>query len=485
MATTRTTRVPDFQALFLAAPNPYLVLAPDLTVAAVNTSYLQATMMDRDEIVGRDLFSIFPKNPDAPAASGVNELRLSLETVLRSKRPHGIGIQRYDIPLPADQGGGFEVRHWATLDIPVLDPDGDVAWIIHYVEDVSHAMTRKSETLLRIATLVADLGSWDYDPSTDTCLRTPVVEEIFGFRPGEAGTKATPFFERIHPGDLPSVFEEIDSVLGKPDHTAARVDFRVARPDGSVRWVIARGETIRVFPGAEPHIVGVMMDVTDDRHREEMLQTALRDRDILIRQKDMLLKEVNHRVKNSLQLVASLLRLQASATADPALNEQFTAAATRVLAIGAVHEQLYMGDTQTVQIDRYIRRLCRKLAESASDEKEWTLHVDVEPVEVSTDRAVPLALIVNELVTNAFKHAYPGQGGGSIWVTLKCGEGRNLVLTVVDAGGGPPTEGEGPKGLGSRLVRTLARQLDGQLTTERLDPGYKITITIPDQRCEQ
>lgn len=95
---------------------------------------------------------------------------------------------------------------------------------------------------------------------------------------------------------------------------------------------------------------------------------------------------------------------------------------------------------------------------------------------------MPLALIINELVTNAFKHAYPGQVGGIIWVALKCGSDGYLSLTVTDAGAGPPTENEGPQGLGSRLVRTLARQLGARVVTERLDPGYKVAITLPDER---
>lgn len=385
MATTRTTAISDFRALFAAAPNPYLVLTPDFTVAAVTDSYLQVTYTRREDIVGRDLFSIFPVNPDDPSGARLGNVRASLQTVLRTRRPHGVGIQRYDIPLPPDQGGGFDIRHWAMLDVPVLGDQGEVEWIIHYVEDITCALQRRSEseTLLRIATMTADLGSWDYDPVTDVFLRTPIVDEIYGFAPGEAGVKATPFFARIHFDDLPNVLVEMDSMLEKAEHTSGRFDYRVVRPDGSVRWVICRGETIRDYPGAEPHVIGVMMDVTDDRHREESLAAALNDRDLLLRQKDMLLKEVNHRVKNSLQLVASLLRLQASATAERLLYEQFNAAAARVLAIGAVHEQLYkVGDFQTVSIDSYIRDLCEKLAESAGDGREWAVEVDAEPVEL-------------------------------------------------------------------------------------------------------
>ena len=128
---------PDFQALFRSAPGLYLVLAPDLTIVAVNDAYARATMTERHEIVGRNIFDVFPDNPDDPAATGVANLRASLDRVLSLRRPDIMAIQRYDIRRPASEGGGFEQRHWSPLNTPVLDANGDVAWIIHRVEDVT------------------------------------------------------------------------------------------------------------------------------------------------------------------------------------------------------------------------------------------------------------------------------------------------------------------------------------------------------------
>lgn len=128
---------PDFQALFEKAPNLYLVLRPDLCIAAVNDAYCQATKTERAAILGRHLFEVFPDNPDDPRASGVSNLRASLDRVLQFRRPDAMAVQKYDIRRPESEGGGFEERHWAPLNTPVLDPAGEIAWIIHRVEDVT------------------------------------------------------------------------------------------------------------------------------------------------------------------------------------------------------------------------------------------------------------------------------------------------------------------------------------------------------------
>jgi signal transduction histidine kinase len=128
---------PDFRQLFEAAPGLYLVLDPDLTIVAVSEAYLTATMTRREEILGRGLFDVFPDNPDDPDATGVSNLRASLGRVKRHRRPDAMAVQKYDIRRPAEEGGGFEVRYWSPLNLPVLDQSKRLAYIIHRVEDVT------------------------------------------------------------------------------------------------------------------------------------------------------------------------------------------------------------------------------------------------------------------------------------------------------------------------------------------------------------
>ncbi len=128
---------PDFRALFESAPDLYLVLAPDLAIVGVSDAYLRATMTQRQEILGRGIFDVFPDNPDDPATSGVRNLRASLERVRNERVPDAMPVQKYDIRRPESEGGGFEERFWSPVNSPVVDSAGRLLYIIHRVEDVT------------------------------------------------------------------------------------------------------------------------------------------------------------------------------------------------------------------------------------------------------------------------------------------------------------------------------------------------------------
>jgi len=138
---------PDFQALFQSAPGLYLVLAPDLAILAVTDAYLHATMTKREDILGRGVFDVFPDNPNDPSATGVRNLRTSLQRVLQDKTSDAMAVQKYDIRKPESEGGGFEERYWSPVNSPVLGPDGKVLYIIHRVEDVTGFMRLKQQGL--------------------------------------------------------------------------------------------------------------------------------------------------------------------------------------------------------------------------------------------------------------------------------------------------------------------------------------------------
>ena len=128
---------PDFRALFEGAPGLLLALDPDLKIVAVSDTYLAATMTQREDIVGRGLFDVFPDNPDDPEATGVSNLSASLDRVRRNKVPDTMAVQQYDIRRPEEEGGGFEERFWSPVNTPVLDERRQLIYIIHRVEDVT------------------------------------------------------------------------------------------------------------------------------------------------------------------------------------------------------------------------------------------------------------------------------------------------------------------------------------------------------------
>jgi PAS domain-containing protein len=135
----RDDETPDFQLLFEKGPGRYLVVNAAFRIIAVSDLYLQATMTERKKIIGRALFEVFPDNPNDLGADGVSNLRRSLLTVLQTRAPHKMDVQKYDIRKPNSET--FEVRHWSPLNTPVLGDDGYVRWIVHQVEDVTELVT--------------------------------------------------------------------------------------------------------------------------------------------------------------------------------------------------------------------------------------------------------------------------------------------------------------------------------------------------------
>jgi PAS domain S-box-containing protein len=136
----------NFHVLFESVPGRYLVLAPDFTILAVSDGYLQATMTKREEILGRGIFEVFPDNPTDPTATGVKNLRASLERVLQERVADVMAVQRYDIRRPDIEGGEFEERYWNPINSPVFSDDNEVAYIIHSVEDVTEFVRLKQLT---------------------------------------------------------------------------------------------------------------------------------------------------------------------------------------------------------------------------------------------------------------------------------------------------------------------------------------------------
>ncbi len=212
------------------------------------------------------------------------------------------------------------------------------------------------------------------------------------------------------------------------------------------------------------------MAIERQRH-ERRLKEALEHQQVLV-------KEINHRVKNSLQLVSSMLSLQAGN--DPLLGQRLQDASSRIAAIARAHDRLYRSpQIENIDLGGYLIEVCRDLT-------EVTPHCNVscdapEMLFMSTDRAIRAALVVTELVTNAAKHAYPNGQSGQIWVTLARGEGETARITVRDEGAGLPPDFEiGQRGgLGMRLTMALAQQTDAVVRADRLETGTEVVIELP------
>jgi two-component sensor histidine kinase len=203
---------------------------------------------------------------------------------------------------------------------------------------------------------------------------------------------------------------------------------------------------------------------------------AARDRaTVAERAKDLLLRELGHRTKNNFAMTISLLSLQLRSKNNPEVREALTDAIGRIKAIANAHDYLQPSkDHGLVEMRAYLETLCARLSDASRDLRPIAIEVEADEVYLETDRAVAAGLIVNELVTNALKHAFPGNRGGTVKVILK--KMPSMRLVVEDDGVGYSAEQEN---MGSILTRRLAQQLGGAISWDEANPGCRVSIAFP------
>lgn len=210
----------------------------------------------------------------------------------------------------------------------------------------------------------------------------------------------------------------------------------------------------------------------------EALRKAVAQLDRSEARKALLLEELAHRTKNDLAIISSAITLQANASASPAVKEALMAANARVLVVAQAQDQL-RGDQDggLVDLADYVESLCQGLGDLLRDVRPIAIRVACVPLRVPSSVAVHVGLIVNELVTNSLKYAYPTERGGIIRVSV-AEEGNLVAVTVADDGVGCP-DSDAP-GLGSKLVRLLAKQLGGKVERRPAEPGCLVRVTLDE-----
>jgi len=337
---------------------------------------------------------------------------------------------------------------------------------------------RESEERHRvISDLTSDLA-YAYRVEPDANLvnlwATGALERLTGFTMDELKARGG-WQTLIFAEDMPIPQNQFEALLAGREKV---VEYRMVTQGGDVRWVrdyarpvwdAEQGRTIAIY--------GAVQDITERKQAEAQLQASLRE-------KEMLLKEIHHRVKNNLQVVSSLLALQADSVADARARQMFQDSVSRIRAMSLIHERLYRAkDLASIDACEYVRDLVAHLFSLyASPARVVRSYVRVDDLSLGIDTAIPCGLLLTELVSNVLKHAYPPEWGreGRIDVELRAAKEGWLTLTVGDDGVGLPADLDlkQAQSLGLQLVNLLAGQLKGTVALDR-SAGTTFRITFP------
>ncbi|BAZ98935.1 sensor histidine kinase [Methanothermobacter sp. EMTCatA1] len=321
----------------------------------------------------------------------------------------------------------------------------------------------ESNWQLREAQKIGRIGSWQWDIDSDTLSCSDEALRILGIPRDEFSGSIHEMVSRIHPDERRTFNESIRSL--RPFEG----EYRILRDDGSTSFVLLRAEVLRDSEGNPKSLIGIKQDITEDKRIRESLEAS-------IREKEFLLSEIHHRVKNNLQLISSLLRLQSRYIEDERSLEIFMECQNRVKSIALVHEKLYgSGDMMVVNLAEYIEELLSELRNMCRG-RDTVFRTELDEVKVGINTAVSIGLIVNELVTNAINHGIDSHG--EVRITLSVSDGRG-ALVVADNGCGLPKDFEvsDSPGFGLKLVNFMLRRVNGSVVAENRD-GAVFTVTF-------
>lgn len=511
---------PNFQLLFEALPHLVLVLTPgpDFIMVAANEGRVRGTNTRREDCIGRSIFEVFGRNPDGQSEFGAGVLRASLERVVQTGKPDRMAITKYDIPRPASEGGGFEVRYWSPLNVPVLDDRGEVRYIIHQTEDVTdqvlaeqHSSThlKLADERFRAALLASEAGIFDWYIDEHSFYCDSALQQLFGLPDVLTSEPVERFLDHVHVADRGIVRAALAECVHGKDFV---VEFRLKR-DAGRQWLLSKGKVFRDAAGNPSYVTGTCADITARRQAEKALsdlnetlearvaaEVAERSRveDTLHQAQKMeavgqLTGGIAHDFNNLLTgVIGSLELMQRRRRSGDETNDEryITAAVTSAQRAAALTQRLLAFsrrqtlDLKPLEVNPLVASLEDLLHRTTREDITVTTHLAAGLALVRMDANQLESAVIN-LAINA-RDAMPD--GGTITITtaavhltpeegaaMDLAEGDYVTLTVADTGVGMTPEvlakvfepfyttkpiGQGT-GLGLSMVYGYMRQANG------------------------
>lgn len=375
-----------------------------------------------------------------------------------------------------------QVRWLQTIKRPIVSADGSAHQILGIAADITSrkraekALRHSEERFRQIAENIREVF-WITEPRVNKLIYiSPAYEEVWGRTCSDLSEVSLMWRNTVHAEDQPRVLAATENVQAGGDYD---LEYRLVRPDGEIRWVRDRAFPIVNASGEVYRVAGVIDDVTERKQALEQITASLHE-------KEVLLKEIHHRVKNNMQVITSLLSLQSKTIGDQQAFAVFQDSQNRVKSMALIHETLYQSeDLSRIDFAEYLKKLVAHVSRSYRLRPEAVkINVHVDDVSLPIDTAVPCGLIINELASNSLKYAFPADTTGEVNITFGRADAQ-YVLRVSDTGIGLPADFDPDKGksLGMKLVRMLTSQLCGEIQC-RNGVGTTFEITFPEEKGE-
>ena len=365
----------------------------------------------------------------------------------------------------------FKVTTWTENSIVLLKIVAEILGNVLGRKRVELAL-RVSEERYARAISAGKVGVWEWNIQTNEVYIDSNLKAMLGYKDEEISNQFVNWLQFVHSSDVGLVKAEINAYLEEliPKY---EIEHRMLHKNGNAYSFLTRATVVRYLEGIPTFMAGSNTDITARKQVENKLKSSLKE-------KEVLLKEIHHRVKNNLQIISSLLRLQSGYIKDKQALDIFQDSQNRVRAMALIHENLYQTkDLSKIEFSEYIRKLKQNLVRFYNI-KNININTNIEKIFLKLDTAIPCGLIINELISNSIKHAFKNTQKGEIHVEFITLQQGKYSLSVSDNGVGVAKNIDSLKkqSLGLELVWNLVEQLEGTIVyNSQLGTSFRITFT--------
>jgi len=448
----------NFRLFFDESPIPYQSLDENGNFLDVNPAWCDSLGYSREEVVGKNFAEFLTPGYAEHFKDNFKGFKVAGEirgVEFQMKCKDGTLIQvSYDGNIGYDESGKFKQTYCMFQDITERKKAE---------KEIEESHNSLKATINAIPDLLFEVDEegqfYDYN--------APITDELYVSPKKFLGKKVS---EVLPPEAADKIMEALKEASEKGKHQG--MTYKLVFPDGTRYFELS---IAKKPDDSLKRLIALVRDITQRKESEQKIKQSLQE-------KETLLKEIHHRVKNNLQVISSLLNLQSEYVKDKNDQELFRESQTRARSMALIHEHLYQStDLRSINFDDYIKILVYDLYNTYGCRPDnIELKLGLEPIMLDINTAIPCGLILNELMSNAIKHAFPGDNKGKIQVNFHQKD-HELILTVKDNGIGFPEDMgfETTDSLGLKIVNTLINQIEGELKINSQE-GTEIIVTFPE-----